>query len=149
MSCITPKSDADRVNPAIINRPDFAQLRPSSLGAFASLMSTVENDFLSSGYSYIGGRKEPSTADVHVAWILRWAISRLGIENEPGFGEGEFPRTYAWIKSLPQPQPEALEPDTAKAEILGSDYTATSLPNPADDALHDLISKQVSVESAE
>lgn len=134
---------------AILARPDFAQLRPSGLGAFASIMSTIENDFLASGYSYVGGRNEPSTADVHVAWFTQWYLTRLEVAKEPGFEEVNFPRTYAWLKRLPYSQPEALDAEDSRETILRSDYTETSIQHQPNDPLQAFVNREVNVENAE
>lgn len=74
---------------------------------------------------------------------------RLGVKNEPGFGEQNFPKTYAWLASLPQHQPEALDAETSKETILRSDYSVASPQDQSDDPIHSLVSKDVNVENAE
>ena len=112
-------------------------------------MSTVENDFLASGYSFIGGRNEPSTADVHVAWALEVYLVKLGFQKQAGFGEADFPRTHAWLKRLPFVQPETLGADITKNTILESQYSAESIPNDPNDPLQAFINKDVDIENAE
>ena len=113
------------------------------------MLKTIEDDFLSSGYAYIGGRKEPSTADVHVAWCIRWFCTQLGLENERGLSAESFPRTYAWFRSLPNPKPETVDADNSKETILRSDYSDTSLQIQPNDTLQTFANKQVTVENAE
>ena len=132
-----------------MNRPDFPQLRASGLGAFASLLKTIEDDFLSSGFPYVGGRKEPSTADVHVAFAIRWFCDQMGVGNEPGLSAESYPRTYAWFRSLPKQLPETIDAENSNATILRSNYSENSLQNQPNDPLQTLANKEVMIESAE
>ncbi|GME43482.1 putative glutathione s-transferase protein [Neofusicoccum parvum] len=153
---ITPafKKDRETIYP-VLSRPDFASLRPSSLGAFASTLDTIETQFLGDE-PYIGG------------------VRTLGVNQEPGFGAARFPRVHAWrvpskalpsfppthsptlpadsaprLASLPDPQPAAVPPEEAAAAVLGAAYLEPEVDVAPEDPLGVEAGARVAVESAD
>ncbi|KAH7025423.1 hypothetical protein B0J12DRAFT_585251, partial [Macrophomina phaseolina] len=143
----TFKRDRETIFP-VLSRPDYEEIRPSCLAGLRSVLGTIEDEFLAHGEGFIGGG-QPSIADVHIAPLARWGLVTLGIGEEPGFGENDFPRVHAWIAGLPVVQPEEISGAQAAERILGARYLEERASVAADDALGIWAGRRVSVESAD
>lgn len=124
-AALTPEfiKDRETVFP-FLKRPDIGTLRPSGLAEWRSILGVVENEFLTAKPGTFINGDDISLADVHVAWVIRWALTALGLDKEEGFGKSYFPRIYKWVEALPQPRITVLENDLAVEQVLGAGYTA-------------------------
>ena len=80
---------------AILNSPNYSQLRPSALAEFRACLSIVENDFLGGCRKWING-DYISLSDIHVSWSVRWILQAFNVGSIDGFSKEDFPYTYAW-----------------------------------------------------
>jgi glutathione S-transferase len=78
----------------VLSRPDYATLRPSALSELRASLDIVEQDFLN-GKLWITG-DTLSLSDLHVVWVVRWALQDLGIGKIRGFTEEDLPNIHAW-----------------------------------------------------
>ncbi|KAJ4984249.1 glutathione S-transferase [Stagonosporopsis vannaccii] len=104
-AALTPEFVKDRLTifPGLAN-PSYAELRPSGLAEMKAKFSIIENEFLGSSLgAFISGEKF-GLADIHAGWAVGWALKAIGLGQEPGFGENDFPRIYKWVASWPKPQ---------------------------------------------
>jgi glutathione S-transferase len=83
-----------------LKNPNYAELRPSGLGEMKAKFHMIENDFLSKG-PFIAGEKF-GLADLHAGWAVGWSLKAIGLGQEPGFGEQDFPRMYKWLATWPK-----------------------------------------------
>lgn len=95
------------------------------------MMVTAETEFLSGDGTFIGGL-ECSLADIHASWMIKWALQTIGVNEEPGFSEKDFPRVWKWITSMQQHVPEVqegqfLEPGAATKQILASELACPDI----------------------
>ena len=128
-AAVTPefKKDRETIFPAL-NRPDFGDLRPSGLAAMRALYQTVEHEFLGgSPGPFIGGAEAYALADVHVGWVVQWALEKIGLSKEAGFGREDLPRVYAWIERFPQPKFEDVAQEHVWDAVLGAGYSAAEV----------------------
>lgn len=139
-------NDRASIFPAI-KRPDFASLRPSALAEFRTRCRQVEEVFLADG-PFVGGERL-SVADVHVVWVLRWALRDLGVAREPGFGKESFPKMWRLIEGLPEPRPEVLGSEEAIEAVRNGGDGATGIEIDGMDPLGIEKGAQVTVESSE
>lgn len=132
----------------VLRRSDFKTLRPSSLGAFKATLDIVEKEFLGQGKPFIGGEKI-SLADIHVAWVIRWALQALGAGEVSGFGKADFPKVYQWVESLPKESEDMVSNEEATKIILGSQYSDAKLHVATDDPLGFPAGTAISIESTD
>lgn len=145
---LTPELVRDRVTifPALAN-PDYASLRPSGLAEMRAKLNIIEHEFLSSA-PFIAGDKF-GLADLHAGWALGWILKALGLAQEPGFSEKEFPRTYKWVASWPTPQYEDLSQEQVWESVKGAQYTARDIGVDERDPLRIKEGTEVTVENAD
>jgi glutathione S-transferase len=149
MAAVTPefKKDRETIFPAL-NRPDLAQLRPSGLAAMKTIYQVVEREFLGgSPGPFIGGAAEYALADVHVGWVIQWALETLGLGKEAGFGKEDLPRVYKWIERFPQPQFENVTQEQVWETVLHAEYSAEDIGVDESDSLGIKKGTVVSVEN--
>jgi glutathione S-transferase len=79
---------------AAFRRSDFADHRPSAFASFKAALDVVETEFLDDR-AWIGGDKI-ALADIHVAWVIRWGLTSLGIGSQEGFDKENFPKVFKW-----------------------------------------------------
>lgn len=146
---LEPGFVADRASifPAV-KRPDFASLRPSALAEFRARCTQVEEQFLGHGGTFIGG-EQLSLADVHVVWVLRWALMSLGVAMEPGFGKEDFPRMWRLLGALPEAAPEVLGSEEAIEAVKDGEDAASGFEVDGKDPLGIEAGAMVTVESSE
>jgi glutathione S-transferase len=129
VAAVTPefKKDRETIFPAL-KRPDLADLRPSGLAAMRAQFQIVEREFLAgSPGPVVGGAEKYSLADVHVGWVIAWALKTIGLEKEAGFSSEDLPRLYKWIDSFPKLQFEDLKQDDVWETILKAEYSAEEI----------------------
>jgi glutathione S-transferase len=149
MAAVTPefKKDRETIFPAL-NRPDLAQLRPSGLAAMKTIYQVVEREFLGgSPGPFIGGAAKYALADVHVGWVIQWALETLGLGKEAGFGKEDLPRVYKWIERFPQPQFENVTQEQVWETVLHAEYSAEDIGVDESDSLGIKKGTVVSVEN--
>ncbi|KAI6917273.1 hypothetical protein KC341_g18621, partial [Hortaea werneckii] len=107
----------------MLERPDFASLRPSSLAAFRQRCKVVEDVYLANGGPFINGDKL-GVADIHVIFGIKWALVDLGVGQEPGLGKQDLPKTWKLIESLPEIKPEVVSSEETIKTIKSANYSA-------------------------
>jgi len=147
---LTPEfiKDRETIFP-LLKRPDFASLRPSGLAEWNLILNTVENEFLAAQSGTFINGEEISLADIHVAWVIRWVLTALGLGQEHGFAKNNFPRVYKWIESLPQPRMTVIDNDTVVASVLGSGFSAESIGIDEKDPTGLKAGEEVSIENSD
>jgi glutathione S-transferase len=149
VAAVTPefKKDRETIFPAL-SRPDLDQLRPSGLAAMKAIYQVVEREFLGGSQgAFVGGAAEYALADVHVGWVLQWALETLGLGKEAGFGKEDLPRVYKWIESFPQPQFEDVTQEHVWETVLNAEYSAEDVGVDESDSLGIKKGTVVSVEN--
>lgn len=118
----------------VFGKANYKELRPSAMAELKSFLNMIERDFLKDATDaepYIGGAKA-GIADIHAVWIPKFALETLkyGIE-EPGFGKEDLPKVHRWCAAfpahVPENQPELINEETARSQILGSEYAAKEI----------------------
>ena len=131
----------------IIQRSDYASLRPSGVSEIQSRLAFLENEVLTNG-TYIGGDKL-SVADIHTIFGLRWGLNDLGAQKEAQLNRDAFPKVWKLIDSLPAAKPEVLSGEDTKSTIEKSEYSAEASGIAKDDPLGIKAGTSVSIESME
>ena len=142
--------DRSSINFPMIQRDDYAELRPSGIAELQSRMTFVENELLTKG-TFMNGDK-PSVSDIHMIWGIRWALDDqvgLGAKNDKGVGKDSFPKVWKLIESLPEANPETLSAEDTIKTITGADYTAKELGMMKDDPLGFEAGTPVKIDSVE
>jgi hypothetical protein len=80
----------------LFGRKDYARLQTNAASELRSLMTTVENEFLTEGGPWIGGGDYCGLADIHAMWMIKWALKTLSLEKQAGLGREDFPKVYKW-----------------------------------------------------
>jgi glutathione S-transferase len=148
---VTPEFKKDRATifPALL-RPDFDELRPSGLAAMRALYRVVEDEFLgASPGPFVGGAEKYALADVHVGWVVQWALRVIGLEKEAGFGREDLPRVYKWIERFPQPRFEDVGQEDVWETVLNAEYSAEEIGVDEGDSLGIKKGTVVSVENVD
>jgi glutathione S-transferase len=149
-AALTPEFIKDRVTifPALDN-PKYGELRPSGLAEMKAKFHIIENDFLgkSSG-PFIAGEKF-GLADLHTGWAVGWSLKAIGLDQESGFGEADFPRIYKWVSSWPTPQYTDRPQEQVWRAIKGAEYTAKDIGVNDQDPLGIKAGTNVTVENSD
>lgn len=118
--------DRETIFPGL-NNPSYGDLRPSGLAEMKAKFQIIENDFLgkSSG-PFVTGEKF-GIADLHAGWAVGWALKAIGLAQEPGFGESDFPRIYKWVASWPKAEYSDLGKEKVWETIKSAEYTAEDI----------------------
>lgn len=127
-AALTPEFIKDRITifPRLGN-PEYGELRPSGLAEMKAKFHIIENDFLGRNSApFIAGKKF-GLADLHASWAVGWSLKAIGLGQEPGFGEKDFPRIYKWVSSWPTPQYTDLPQEQVWHAVLGAEYMAKGL----------------------
>lgn len=133
----------------MLERPDFASLRPSSLAAFRQRCRVVEDVYLANGGPFINGDKL-GVADIHVIFGIKWALVDLGVAQEPGLGKQDLPKTWKLIESLPEIKPEVVGSEETIKTIKSASYSADGPTSTmANDPTGIQVGSAVTVESLE
>ncbi|KAH6644302.1 hypothetical protein C7974DRAFT_18294 [Boeremia exigua] len=149
-AALTPEFIKDRLTifPALAN-PNYAELRPSGLAEIKAKFNIIEKEFLGSSPSaFISGEKF-GLADLHAGWAVGWALKAIGLGQEPGFGEQDFPRIYKWVASWPKPQYTDLSQEQLMDKLKDADYTAKEIGVNEKDPLSIRAGTDVTVENSD
>ena len=127
-AALTPEFVKDRlaIFPAL-NNPSYGELRPSGLAEMRAKFQMIENDFLGKSTGpFIAGEKF-GLADLHAGWAVGWSLKAIGLGQEPGFSEQDFPSIYKWVASWPTPQYTELSQEEVWEKVKGAEYTAKDI----------------------
>lgn len=127
-AALTPQFIKDRLTifPAL-NNPKYGELRPSGLAEMKAKFRIIESDFLGKSTGpFIAGEKF-GLADLHAGWAVGWSLKAIGLAQEPGFGEKDFPRIYKWVASWPTPDYKDLGQEEVWEKIKGAEYSAKDI----------------------
>jgi glutathione S-transferase len=132
-----------------LKNPNFGELRPSGLAEMKAKFQIIESDFLgkSSG-PFVAGEKF-GIADLHAGWAVGWALKALGLAEEPGFGEKDFPRIYKWVASWPKAEYSDLEKEKVREAVKSAEYTAEDIGVNEEDPLGIAAGSTVTVENSD
>lgn len=149
-AALTPEFIKDRLTifPGL-NNPNYGELRPSGLAEMKAKFLIIENDFLgASSGPFIAGEKF-GLADIHAGWAVGWSLKAIGLGQEPGFGEKDFPRIYKWVASWPTPQYTDLPQEQVWDAVQGAEYTAKDIGVDEKDPLGIKAGTDVTVENSD
>lgn len=127
-AALTPEFIKDRLTifPALAS-PDYSELRPSGLGEMRAKLNIIENDFLGkSPGPFIAGERF-GLADLHAGWAVGWSLTAIGLGQQDGFREKDFPRIYKWVASWPSPQYTDLSQEQVWDAMECAEYTADEI----------------------
>ena len=134
--------------PALAN-PNYAELRPSGLGEMKAKFTIIENNFLGKSTGpFIAGEKF-GLADLHAGWAVGWALKAIGLGQQPGFGEKDFPRIYKWVAGWPTAQYTDLPEDKVVDAVKSAAYTASDIGVDEKDPLGIRAGVEVTVENSD
>ncbi|KAJ8117030.1 hypothetical protein OPT61_g1674 [Boeremia exigua] len=149
-AALTPEFIQDRLTifPALAN-PSYAELRPSGLAEMKAKFDIIEHSFLgSSSGPFIGGETF-GLADLHAGWAVGWALKAIGLGQEPGFSEEDFPRIYQWVASWPKPEYTDISQEQLWDTIKDTAYTADDIGVDEKDPLGIKARTDVTVENSD
>ncbi|KAF1923443.1 uncharacterized protein M421DRAFT_104431 [Didymella exigua CBS 183.55] len=125
-AALTPEFIKDRLSifPALAD-PEYPALRPSGLAEMRARFDVIEREFLAPG-PFIAGDSF-GLADLHAGWAVGWSLRAIGLAQEPGFSEREFPRIHKWIAQWPTPTYTELGAEAVWDAVQGAAYTARDI----------------------
>jgi hypothetical protein len=87
---------------------------------------------LSGDEPWIAGER-PGLADLHVAWVPKFALETIAYATMEGqgMGEREFPKVHAWLKRfedhLPENERDKVEREEATKRVLEASYAVKDI----------------------
>lgn len=96
---VTPELAKDRAALfPVFAREDYASLQNNSRAELSALLQAAEKEFLNDDGPCIGGTSEPSFADIHSVWMVKWWLQSIlpGLNVNTGHSREELPRVYRW-----------------------------------------------------
>lgn len=149
-AALTPEFIKDRlpIFPSLAN-PKYGELRPSGLAEMKAKFNIIENEFLGSSPGLFINGDKIGLADIHAGWAVGWSLKAIGLGQEPGFGEKDFPKIYKWVASWPQPQYTDVSQEQLYDVIGGASYTAEDVGVDANDPLGIKAGTDVTVENSD
>ena len=128
IAAITPEfiEDRESIFPGL-GSPKYAELRPSGLAEMKAKFLVIENGFLgASSGPFINGEKF-GLADLHAGWAVGWALETIGLRQEPGFTESEFPKIHKWVAGWPKAEYEDLGEQDVRDTLNNASYSAQEI----------------------
>jgi glutathione S-transferase len=148
VAALTPEfiKDRETIFPSLKN-PDYASLRPSGLAEMRAKFQMIEEEFLAKS-PFVAGEKF-GLADIHVGWAVGWSLEKIGLAQEPGFSNQDFPKIHEWLTSWPSPKYEDISEQHVREVLLNAGYSAEEIGVDGSDYLGIKHGARVSVENAD
>ncbi|KAM0721388.1 hypothetical protein Q7P37_002312 [Cladosporium fusiforme] len=140
--------DRETIFPLLAKPQLLKAMLPTALADLKSRLAHVE-DVLLADSPFVGGQKL-SVADIHVIWALRWVLQDLGAAKRfSGLDKQAYPKVWQLIASLPKPNGEKVDKETAISAIRDAELFSKNVSVAKDDPLKIAQGADVTVESAD
>ena len=119
---LTPEFVKDRAPVfRILDDPDLLEgrMRNHGLSQLRSLFSQLSDSL----DTWVCSAEGPTLLDAHIAWSVRWALTQIGVGQEPGFTKHDIPKLWSWLERFMaiECKPSEISGDEAAKLMLSAE----------------------------